>query len=573
MGLRSTSSLILASLAVGCAASEPPPPEPPSPFEALSAPPPPAPAPPAVPASVAKLATGAVLFDDLGSLHRAVTASPEAQKWFDQGLRLTYGFNHDEAVRSYARGAVTDPACAMCYWGVALALGPNYNVPMLPTAAQAAWDALQAAKATVGSGTPTEQALVEALQARYKGPEPLDPPAMQPFNVAYAAAMKSAAAKLAMDDDVQVLAAEASMDVSPWHLWSLDGKASDGTDYIVTTLETVLKRNPTHPGANHYYIHAIEASPHPEKGLECAQRLAGLIPGAGHIVHMPAHIYQRVGRYGDASDTNERAIAVDHAYMKKTTPPGTYPMYLSHNYGFLAFSASQEGRSATALDAARQAAKALPPGMIDMMPGMDFFASEPELAMVRFGKWDDLLAEPKPDAKYPVLTAFWLHGHGMAAAARGKLKDAHADLDALGKMADSAPADLNVGMSPSKDVFALAAKILEARLATIEKKKDALAKWEEAVAISDKLAYSEPDDWFYSVRTYQGAALLAAGKAKDAEAVYREDLRRKPRNGWSLFGLWKSLEAQKKGPEAKEARADFEKVWARADMKLKSSAL
>jgi hypothetical protein len=334
----------------------------------------------------------------------------------------------------------------------------------------------------------------------------------------------------------------------------------------------VLARNTTHPGANHYYIHAVEASLHPEKALPSAERLAGLIPGAGHIVHMPAHIYQRIGRYGDASDTNEKAVAVDLAYLKKTTPPGTYPMYLAHNYGFLAFSSSMEGRSARSISAAREAAKAMPPGMIDMMPGMDFFASEPALAMVRFGKWDDLLAEPKPDAKYPVLTAFWLHGHGMAAAAKGKGKVAHDDLAALQKMADGAPADLQVGMSPSKAVFSLAAKILEARLATIEKKKDALKLWEDAVALGDTLAYSEPDDWFYSVRTFQGAALMAAGKAKDAEAVYREDLRRKPGNGWSLFGLWKSLDAQKKGDLAKQAKADFDKVWARGDVKLTSSA-
>jgi len=246
-------------------------------------------------------------------------------------------------------------------------------------------------------------------------------------------------------------------------------------------------------------------------------------------------------------------------------------MYLAHNYGFLSFAASNEGRSSLSINAAREAAKALPPGMIDMMPGMDFFAAEPPLAMVRFGKWDELLAEPKPDAKYPVLTAFWHHGHGMASAAKGKMKDAKGDLDALQKMAASAPAEMNVGMSPSKDVFGLAAKILEARIATIEKKPNALALWDEAVKMGDALAYSEPDDWFYSVRSLAGAAYLAGGKAKEAEAIYREDLRRKPNNGWSLFGLAKSLEAQKK-PDAKQAKADFDKAWARADVKITSSA-
>ena len=395
---------------------------------------------------------------------------------------------------------------------------------------------------------------------------------MQPFNVAYAAAMKSVAAQFPADDDVQVLAAEAAMDVNPWKLWSLDGKAADGTEWIVTTLETVLARSATHPGANHYYIHAVEASGHPERALPSAERLASLVPGAGHIVHMPAHIYQRVGRYADASATNEKAVAADRVYMSKVKPPGVYPMYLSHNFGFLAFSASMEGRSATSLGSAREAAKAIPPGMIDMMPGMDFFVSEPILAMVRFGKWDELLAEPKPDAKYPVLTALWLHGHGMALAAKKKYADAHDDLAALQKMADGAPADLQVGLSSAKTVFALAAKILEARLATLEKRDGALAHWDEAVKLSDGLAYSEPDDWFYSVRTFQGAALLSAGKAKDAEAVYREDLRRKPNNGWSLFGLWKSIDAQHRAKEAAAAKGDFEKAWSRSDVTLTASA-
>jgi tetratricopeptide (TPR) repeat protein len=558
---------------VACGADNPPPvaptPPPPSAAPVVSALPP---APPPVPASVVVLAEGAIPLDDLGTLHHAVTASPEAQKWFDQGLRLTYGFNHDEATRSFAKGATVDPTCAMCFWGAALTMGPNYNMPMLPDRAKAAWEALGRARDLASGTTPAEQALIGALGSRYKGADPLDPDAMQPFNVAYATAMRSVASQYAGDDDVLTLAAEAGMDTNPWKLWSLDGKAADGTDWIVTTLETVLARSPKHPGANHYYIHAVEASLHPEKAEPSADRLAGLIPGAGHIVHMPAHIFQRVGRYADASATNEKAVAVDLAYMQKTKPPGVYPMYLAHNYGFLSFSSSMEGRSATSIHAARESAKALPPGMIDMMPGMDFFAAEPPLAMVRFGKWDDLLAEPKPDAKYPVLTAFWLHGHGMALAGKGKLKEAAADLDALRKMADTAPAELKVGMSPAKTVFGLAAKILEARIATLEKKPAALGLWEEAVKMADTLAYSEPDDWFYSVRTFQGGALLAAGKAKDAEAVYREDLRRKPKNGWSLFGLWKSLDAQHKAKDAAAAKGDFEKAWAKADVKLTASA-
>jgi tetratricopeptide (TPR) repeat protein len=528
---------------------------------------------PPSPPSVRELAKGAMLFDDLGTLTRPVTtSSPSAQRYFDQGLRLTYAFNHDEATRSFAMAAEIDPACAMCFWGVALTLGPNYNVPMLPARAKAAWEALERAKLLAPRTTPVELALVSALTTRYKGQDPLDPVAMHPFNVAYADAMRTIAKSFPDDLDVQVLFAEATMDINPWKLWTLDGKPSEGTEETVSTLERVIAREPNHPGANHYYIHAVEASPHPEKALPSAERLPGLIPGAGHIVHMPAHIFQRVGRYADASTANERAVRVDLAYMQKTTPPGYYPMYLGHNYGFLAFSSSMEGRSAVSLEAARHASKAMPPGMIDMMPGMDFFVAEPLLTMVRFGKWDDLLAEPRPDPKYPVLTGFWLHGHGMALAAKGRTTEALAHRDELLKLAAAVPPELLAGQSSAKDVLGLAAKVIEARVATLQKRKDSLALWAEAVDLADKLAYAEPDDWFYPVRHYQGAALLSAGKAKEAEAVYREDLRRHPHNGWALFGLSKSLAAQKKTAEAAAVNDEFDAAWKNADFKLASTA-
>jgi tetratricopeptide (TPR) repeat protein len=529
-----------------------------------------------LPASTSALAEGAALLDGLGSHHRAVTASPDAQRYFDQGLRLTYAFNHDEAARSYAEGAVIDPSCAMCFWGAALTLGPNYNVPMLPDRAKAAWDAIERARAlstgASAKATPVEQALIGALAKRYKGPEPLDPEKMQPQSVAYADAMRDVAKKFPNDLDVQVLFAESMMDVNPWKLWSLDGKPAEGTEEIVATLEGVLARDANHPGANHYLIHAVEAG-RPEKAVASAERLGGLMPGAGHIVHMPAHIFQKLGRYADASAANEKAVLADQAYMKKVKPPGYYPMYLGHNYGFLSFSASMEGRSAVSLAAARSSATAMPPAMMDMMPGMDFFIAEPILAMVRFGRWDELLAEPRPDKKYLVLTGFWLHGHGMALAAKGRLDDAKGDHKALVALAAAAPKELTAGNSPAKDMFALAAKVLEARIATLEKKKDALSLWEEAVKIGDGLAYSEPDDWFYPVRHFQGAALLVARKAKDAEAVYSEDLRRHPHNGWALFGVWKALEAQGKTNDAATAKSDFEKAWANADVKLTTSAL
>jgi tetratricopeptide (TPR) repeat protein len=539
-----------------------------------AAPPPAPPAePPAKPSPISAVAQGALLLDDLGSYRSSLAVPAASQAFFDQGLRLNYGFNHDEATRSFAKGADLDPACAMCYWGAALTMGPNYNVPMLPDRAKAAWDALQRAVELAPKATPVEQALIGALAKRYKGPEPLDPMAMQPYSVAYADAMRAVAKQFPDDDDVQVLFAESLMDTNPWHLWSLDGKPAPGTEEIVATLETVLKRNANHPGANHYYIHAVEASPNPEKAVPSAERLAGLIPGAGHIVHMPAHIFQRVGRYDEAVTANQHAVAQDQAYMGKTTPPGYYPMYLSHNYGFLAFAASMEGRKAESLAAARDASKAIPPPMLDMMPGMDFFAAAPYFVAVRFGAWDELLAMPRPEAKYLSLNALWLHGHGMALAGKGKLKEAHADLAELQKLAASAPADMQNGQAMARDVFGVAAKVLEARLATVEKKKDALKLWADAVAMADKLPYDEPADWFYPVRHYQGAALLAAGKAKDAEAVYREDLKRNPGNGWALFGLAKSLEKQGKKADAAAALADHKKAWAKADIQITASAL
>jgi len=524
--------------------------------------------------TIDSLAKGAKRFEGLGSLHRPITTtSKEAQAYFDQGLALTYGFNHDEATRSYAQAAVLDPACASCFWGVAMTLGPNYNVPMLPDRAAAAWAALQVARGLAPSTTPVEQALIEALAKRYKGPEPLDPPAQQPFNEAYAAAMRDVAKRFTNDLDVQVLFAESMMDVNPWKLWTLAGKPNPGTEEIVGALEYVLARDSQHPGANHYYIHAVEASEHPDKALPSADRLPALMPAAGHVVHMPAHIYQRVGRYNDASEANRRAVAADRKYLSETTPPGYYPMYLGHNYGFLAFSASMEGRGEEALLAAGEVNKAIPPEMLAMMPGADFFLSEQLLVMVRFARWDQILAMPRPDPKYQVMTAFWLHAQGMAQVAKGQLDAAKKDHAELVKLGAAMAPDLTAGLNPAKDVNAVAAKILEARIAQAEKKQEALALWAAAVALEDALAYSEPADWFYPSRHYEGAALLAAGKPKEAEAVYREDLRRNPANGWALFGLMQSLEAQKKAEQAAAVRKQFQTAWQHADVKLASSVL
>jgi tetratricopeptide (TPR) repeat protein len=564
--VRSLCTLVI--LALGCAGGSSAPP----PQTAAAAKAPPV---PPVPPSVLALAQGAQLFDDLGTHTRAVgTATPEAQRYFDQGLRLSYGFNHDEATRSFARAAELDPGCAPCFWGVAWTLGPNYNVPMLPDRAQAAWDALQAAQERASRARPVEQALILALATRYKGPEPQDPPHQQPMNEAFAGAMREVAKAHPDDDDVQVIFAESLMDVNPWHLWTLDGKPAPGTEEIVATLERVLARSTQHPGANHYYIHAVEASTSPARAVSAAERLPALMPAAGHIVHMPAHIFQRVGRYADASEANRRAIRADEAYLARTKPPGYYPMYLGHNHGFLSYSASMVGRSEESIRSARAAAKAIPPEMLDMMPGMDFFAAEHLLAMVRFGKWKDLLAEPRPPEKYAVLTGLWLHARGMALASTGKTHEAQAMMRELRTLATKVPQDLLAGQNPASSMCRLGADAIEARIAERARRwKPAVAAWQRAVIQEDGFAYNEPADWFYPMRHYLGAALLDAKKPKEAEAVFRQDLKQNPDNGWALYGLSVSLAAQGKKDEAGATRKKFEAVWKDADIKLTRTAL
>lgn len=522
-----------------------------------------------------QLAGGAMLLPGLESVHRQVsTSSSEAQAFFDQGLALTYGFNHDEAARSFARAAELDPQCAMCFWGAAYTLGPNYNIPMLPERAEAAWDALTRAQRIVADGEPdpVEKALVEALAKRYAGPEYVEPAAMQAYSETYAVAMRGVATRFPDDLDVQVLYAESVMNTNPWKLWTLEGEPSPGTEEIVRALESVLGRAPDHVGANHYYIHAVEASKHPERAEAAADRLGALLPGAGHTVHMPAHIYQRVGRYADASEANRRAIVADERYLATVTPPGYYPFYLGHNYGFLAYSASMQGRSVEAIEAARQSAASIPTDVVCGMPGMDFFLSEPLLVLVRFGRWQDLLDEPAPNPKYPVLAALWHHAHGMALASTGAPSDAKTDLDAIRRIASTVPEEVLAGLNSGPIVLSLAAKILEAKIVAADDGAASIPLWEQAVALEDRLEYNEPADWFYPVRHHLGAVLLDEGRAKDAEAVYRADLERHPANGWALFGLWKSLQAQKKPKDAKAVEARFRAAWKDADLDLTRSA-
>ncbi len=530
---------------------------------------------PGPPHTVAAWSTGAQLFDGLGDFHRKVTtSSPDAQQYFDQGMRYLWAFNHDESTRSFAKAAQLDPACAMCYWGVALTVGPNYNVPfMAEPRAKAAWEAVQLAQKAGQRTTPVERALVDAVSKRYNGAHPLDPTNEGPVLNAYAEAMKNVAKRFPEDLDVQTLYAEAMMNLKPWKLWTSDGSPAPGTEDIIATLESVMKQNPNHPGANHYYIHVMEASPHPEKALVCAQRLKGMMPAAGHLQHMPAHIMQRVGRYEDAAEANREGATADAAYYARAKPLDYYTMYTGHNYQFLALSTAMEGRKAETLEAVRKARETIPDDMLLAMPGFDWLISERYSAMVRFGLWDEMLTEAAPNPRLPGLTGGYLFGRAVALAAKGKVDDAKATVAQLEELSTNTPADYGAGNNTARDMFAIGVLVAKARIADAQGNPDeALAFLRDAVIKEDQTAYDEPSDWFFPVRHILGAELLKAAKVGAAEAVYRKDLALHPDNGWALYGLAQALKAQNKNSETERVEKQFQQAWSKADIALTASA-
>ena len=525
--------------------------------------------------TTADWARGAQLFEGLGSRHRAVTtSSPEAQRYFDQGVALMWGFNHDEATRSFAKATELDPHCAACYWGVSLTVGPNYNLPFLSgERAAVAFDALRKAQEQAARASPVEQALISALVRRYPNAQPLAPASALPVLTEYAMAMKDVAQRFPDDLDVQTLYAESMMNLRAWKLWTPAGAAAPGTEQVLATLEAVLKRDASHPGANHYYVHAMEASAHPEKAVASAERLRDLLPGAGHLVHMPAHIFQRVGRYEEAADANRRAAKADERYGALTTPPDYYPvMYTAHNYQFLAYSVAMEGRRAETIDAVNRSRAAVSDSMLLEMPGADWYVAEYYTARVRFGLWYELLATPAPDSRIPGLLGGYLYGRAMAQAATGHLADSRLSLASLNALITRLPADTPAGQNQLKDVLNIASAMIEARIASAELRPREELEWlRKAVVAEDRIAYDEPKNWFVSTRHALGAALLRSGAAQEAEAVYRDDLIQSPANGWALYGLRAALAAQGKAAEAKVVAAEFKKAWSRADVSLGSS--
>jgi tetratricopeptide (TPR) repeat protein len=517
------------------------------------------------------------LLGNLGDHHREITTgSEEAQAYFDQGLVLAYGFNHELAVQSFQEAARHDPACAMCYWGIAWALGPNINLPMDPALNPAAWEALQQAQALADDASPVEQAMIEALAARYSADAPEN---RAELDLAFAEAMGEVAAQYPDDADVLAISAEAMMDLMPWNFWTAEGEPTEYTARILATLEEALAINPDHPAANHYYIHATEASQDPGRALESARRLETLVPGAGHLVHMPAHTYWRTGRYADAVRVNVHAAHSDETAAAGMPDPGTYNFYsvayYPHNIHFESVAAGMMGDSATAIDAARRLVEVIPEQAYLDLPFFEDFRPMPYQALVRFGRWQEMVDEPAPGEELPFATALWHYARGVALANLGRIDEAEDELAALeaAKSNEAFEGLVMASFASAEQNLDMATGILSAAIAGAKgDRAEAIAQLEAAIAIQDSLPYIEPPAWYFPIRQLLGPELLANGQAEAAEAVYRKDLEQYPANGWSLFGLAQALEAQGKTGEAETVRGEFEAAWSGSDVVLAASA-
>ena len=514
------------------------------------------------------------LFGNLGSHHKPITTSSElAQRYFDEGLILTYGFNHAEAIRSFKDAISVDPSCAMCHWGIALALGPNINAPMDAAAIPDALAALEKATELSAGASPAEQEYIKALTVRYSAAPDAD---RVELDMLYANAMRDLAARYPDDVDAMTLFGEAVMNLSPWQYWTPDGQATQYTPEIVAALESVLARDPNHPGANHYYIHAVEASRSPDRALPSAKRLETLVPGAGHLTHMPSHVYWRVGQYQDAARINEQAIQIDEATLRRGVTgadQGSHSFYAlayyPHNVHFLFAASHMQGRGEMALTSARKLVSVIPEQAYREVPALEDFRPMPLFAMVRFGKWTEILAEPRPADDLQYTTGIWHWARGLAYLRQGDLEAAEREYEQVAAISKTdAMRDQSLASFPkAATLLEIATHVLGGELENARGNIDgAVTQFEAAVALQDGLAYIEPPAWFYPVRHNLGATLLAAGRAAEAETVYQEDLRQYPNNGWSLLGLSQSLAAQGKPAEADAAQQRFAEVWQHADV-------
>ncbi|MDJ0736683.1 MAG: hypothetical protein QNJ47_21900 [Nostocaceae cyanobacterium] len=515
--------------------------------------------------------SNAPLFNNLGNHHHPIsTKSQLAQRYFDQGLILTYGFNQKEAERSFREAAKINPDCAICHWGVALVLGSNINVAMDDEAVSPAWEELQTAVQLSGKASEKEKAYIQALTKRYS-PHPVADSTS--LNLAYANAMREVAKRYPDDLDAATLFADSLMNTMPWNYWQENGEPKAATKEVLATLESVLKRNPNHPGANHLYIHLVEAV-HPESGVTAADRLRDLVPGSGHLLHMPSHIYIRVGRYHDAAIANQKAIASDMAYLSQSQEQGIYPfMYVPHNYHMLWTAAMMEGNEKLAMSAAKGTASMVPQERMQEpeYTGLQHYFSIPMYTLVRFGKWDEILAQPAPakDLIYP--RGVWHYARGMAFTAKGEFDLATEELEKVKAiLGDWELTKVTIwDLNNATDMMAIAAEILAGKLAAKRHDyKNAIAHLRLGVTIEDKLIYDEPPSWYYPVRQPLGEVLIQANRSAEAEDVFCEDLQRFPENGWSLWGLVQSLQAQGKNKQAQVIQKRFTTAWQYADFIL-----
>ena len=504
----------------------------------------------------------------LGDINHPVsTKNSEAQKSFNEGLAYIYAFNHDEAVRSFKRAAELDANLAMAYWGAALALGSNYNLQADAPQLKEAYSNLQKALSLAPKAAEHERAYIEALARRYSSDPQSD---RQKLAADYKIAMSELVKRFPDDLDAATLYAESMMNLRPWQLWSADGKPADGTLEIIAVLEGVLKRNPNHTGANHYYIHAIEASPNAERGLASATRLEKLAPKAGHLVHMPSHIYIRTGDYDRAAKSNADAVVADREYIEKSGANGVYPMmYYNHNIHFLAAANAMKGRYADAIKSARELEANVTPHL-KMMPMLEMFAPYTYVTLVRFGKWDEILKAEKPDEALKITNAFRYFARGMAFAGTSKIQDAENELKLLQAVAKSVPADAPFGNSGAAAVLQVAEKMLAGKIALAGgDRRAAIEILRKAVEAEDATGYNEPPDWDLPTRELLGGAFLMLGENAEAERVFRDEIAKHPRNGRALFGLVESLRRQNKTISAQMVEREFEQSWADADTKLR----
>jgi len=508
----------------------------------------------------------------LGSHHfQITTTNQESQYFFNQGFRLTIGFNHSEALRAFKEAVRLDPNNAMAYWGWALALGPNLNLPMQAGVVTQTYTAIQKAMSLKSGSTPREQAYIEALATRYSNKPQTD---RSMLDKTYVAAMAKLVERYPEDLDAATLYAAAMMNTNPWDYWYKDGTPKHQTDLVIATLQSVIDRDKNHAGAHHYMIHVVEAFK-PELGIDSADQLGNLMPGAGHLVHMPSHIYMRVGRYADSYKANALAVKADSEYITQCRAQGLYPLgYYPHNLHFLTWSAMFQGRSQSALEAARAVEKKIATASSGDTWGLfESFRSQPMFVMVRFGLWDRMLEEPQPEVNARFMNAIWHYGRGLALTKKGKLQQAKAELTHLAEVVKLIKNDqAYIGFGAAETLLAIAEKILAGELAAKQNNfHDAISYLEKAVRLEDGLMYNEPPSWYFPVRHILGAVLLEAKLPGEAEVVYWEDLRRNPANGYSLFGLKQSLVMQNKSLVALEIEQRLINAWQESDVNLTTS--